>query len=317
MTPRRTKRSQLERETNDQGPPDVIETAAPAPGKTPFFQAAHAPRYQRQAIIKRIQDLTGRKLICYVCGSDASIDRDHTIGFVDLLHNVPAESEIDLLLHTGGGDIDAAEKLVSLVRAKVGTAKFRAIVPDFAKSAGTLMVLGADCIVMSDTSELGPIDPQVTLADANGNRIRHSVQNYLDAYETHKAQLEKNPEDVAAQIMLGKLDPSTIKLFAAIRNRALTIAEVHLSRGMFKYGGNSTKTASELLDTRRWQSHSQMISWRDAKDARLGLAVDFLDQYSEEWQGYWQLYCLQRLAINDGQTLFESDYASLVMDRAL
>jgi len=160
---------------------DVIQRSVPAPTKTPLFQAIHAERYQRQAIIKNIQERSGHRLICYVSGSGCAIDRDDTVPFVDLLHNVPPAEDLDLLLHTGGGDIDAAEKLISMVRTKVGAAKLRVVVPDFAKSAGTLMVLGADCVVMSDTSELGPIDPQVILADGNGNRIRHSVQSYLDA----------------------------------------------------------------------------------------------------------------------------------------
>ena len=72
------------------------------------------------------------------------------------------------------------------------------------------MALGADRIIMSDISELGPIDPQVIRADRNGNRIRHSVKNYLDAYSEHREALKKNPSDLTAQMMLNKLDPETV-----------------------------------------------------------------------------------------------------------
>jgi len=239
---------------------NVDDDAEPPPTKTPLYQAINAQRYQRQEIIKDIQGLTGHWLICYVSGRYCAIDRDDTVPFVDLLHNVPQNQDLDLLLHTGGGDIDAAEKLISMVRNKVGPALLRIVVPDFAKSAGTLMVLGADRVVMSDTSELGPIDPQVSLADANGNRIPHSVQSYLDAYEEHTATLKIEPDNVAAQTMLRKLDPATVKLFQAVKNRARRFAEDHLTRGMFSEGGNSTLAAGELLDTKRWQSHEQMIS---------------------------------------------------------
>lgn len=293
---------------------DVIERAVPPPTKTPLFQAIHASRYQRQAIIERIQRRTGRRLICYVSGVGCLIDRDDTVPFVDLLHNIPSEADLDLLLQTGGGDIDAAEKLITILRNKVGDATLRVIVPDYAKSAGTLMVLGADAVVMSDTSELGPIDPQIILTDGNGNRIRHSVQNYLDAYEEHIATLAENPSNVASQILLGKLDPATIKLFQAVRDRARLFAETQLKRGMFRAQGNWSQAATELLDTKRWQSHSQMISWQDAQDPRIGLNVEYHDAQSEEWQELWQLYCLQRLAVADRQKLFESDYASLIMD---
>src|SRR2546430_3481130 len=90
------------------------------PSKTPMYEAIHAGRYQRQAVIRTIEQRTGRYLICYVSGAAASIDRDDTLGFVELLHNVPKGKNVDLMLHTGGGDIDAAEKLITLVRTAVG-----------------------------------------------------------------------------------------------------------------------------------------------------------------------------------------------------
>jgi hypothetical protein len=93
------------------------------------------------------------------------------------------------------------------------------------------------------------------------------------------------------------------------------LAEDLLKRGMFRNGGNWSKTASELLDTKRWQSHAQMISYEDAQF--LGLTIEPLNADSEDWQKYWQLYCLQRLAISDRQKLFESNYASLVIDSTL
>ena len=300
---------------SDPDPGDLLEEVPLAPSKTPFFQAIHALRYQRQAMIKLIEARLTHPIICYVSGNLCSIDRDDTIGFADLLHNIPVGSDLDLLLHTGGGDIDAAEKLISLVRKRVGEGKLRIIIPDFAKSAGTLMALGADSLVMSDTSELGPIDPQIVLADAEGNRIRYSVQNYLDAYIEHSATLVVTPTNVPAQIMLNKLDPGRVKLFESVRDRARNIAQNQLKRGMFRGGtGNYTRAAAALLDTTRWLTHGQMISWEDAVDDEIGLTVEYLEPTSEEWQEYWQLYCLQRLAVGDRQKLFESNYASLVVD---
>ena len=92
-------------------------------------------------------------------GDESWIDLDDTMPFVDLLHNAPPDHDLDLLLHTIGGSADTAEKLMGMMRNHVATATLRVIVPDFAKSAGTLIVLGADRVVMSDMSELGPIDP--------------------------------------------------------------------------------------------------------------------------------------------------------------
>src|ERR1700722_370730 len=91
-----------------------------APTKTPMYEAVHAPRYHRQELIKKIETDYGRRLICYVSGRSATIDRDDTAGFMELLHNISLEENVDLLLHTRGGDVDAAEKMLSLVQATVG-----------------------------------------------------------------------------------------------------------------------------------------------------------------------------------------------------
>lgn len=292
----------------------VISKAVPAPSKTPLFQSIHALRYQRQALIQTIEARANCPLICYVAGIAAPIDRDDIIGFVDLLHNISPNQDLDFLLQTPGGDTDAADKLIATIRTKVGTGRLRIIVPDYAKSAGTLMVLGADTVVMSDTSELGPIDPQIVLSDGN-NRFQHSVLSYLEAFATHSETLKKNPDDIPARIMLDKLDPATLNLCELAKERVRKVAEAHLKQGMFKNGGNWSGTVSELLgDTKRWQSHGEPISRYDAEDSRIGLNVTYCAPTSPEWQEYWQLYCLQRLAVTDRQKLYESNRVSLVID---
>jgi serine dehydrogenase proteinase len=291
-------------------------SSAPAPVrpvKTPMYQAMNAERYMRQAKIKQIQESSGTRLLCYVAGSVAPITRDDVVGVIEMLHNVPRDSNIDFMLHTGGGDIDAAEKIVSILRTTVGKGRLRVIVPDFAKSAGTLIALAADKIVMSDSSELGPIDPQFLKKDGEGNARWHSVLNYLQAYETLCEKLRLKPDDVPAKIMLSKLDATTVVQFEAISKRARTLAEEHLNRWMFQHKkATYTKIAHDLMDTNRWPAHGQMISWEDAK--QMELEVEYLQPESEQWRSYWGLYCLQRLAVKDREKLFEADYASLSMD---
>ena len=288
---------------------DAPNGANGSPTKTPMYEAIHAPRYHRQALMKSIEDEWNCRLICYVSGKAATIDRDDIVGFVEMLHNIEPETNIDLLLHTRGGDVDAAEKMMTLVQATVGAGKFRVIIPDFAKSAGTLMVLGADTLIMSDSSELGTIDPQIWSHDENGKEICHSVLSYLDAFATYSEALKKNSVDPVARAMLNKLDPTTLRNFEAIRDRARNFAEDQLKRK----GRNFSQIAGALMDTTRWPSHGQMIKWQDVKD--LGLPVEYLSPRSKRWQAYWQLYCLLRLAVKDRQNIFESTYASLILDQ--
>jgi len=293
----------------DEDAQDASREKRKAPTKTPMYEAIYAPRYHRQARMKAIEDESNCTLICYVSGKAATIDRDDVVGFVEMLHNIEPEKNIDLLLHTRGGDVDAAEKMMTLVQATVGAGRLRIIVPDFAKSAGTLMVLGADSLIMSDSSELGTIDPQIWSHDENGKEICHSVLSYLDAFNTYSEALKKNPDDPVARVMLNKLDPTTLRNFESIRDRARNFAEDQLKRK----GHNFSQIAGALLDTTRWPSHGQMIKWQDVKD--LGLPVEYLSPRSKRWQAYWQLYCLLRLAVKDRQNIFESAYASLILDQ--
>lgn len=280
--------------------------------KTPMFSAINWQRYVRQALIEEIEKGGVDRgspsiLICYV-GDQTQIERDDILGFVELLHNIPDGSAVDLMLHTSGGDVDAAEKLIGLVRKKVGdNAPLRVIVPDSAKSAGTLMALGANRIVMSDCSELGPIDPQIMLCDPNGNSARHSVLNYLRAYKQAGIDLANHPDNPTAQETFARFDPVLAKKFESIERRTRNVAENLLKR----HGTAYTKIAAELMNIDQLPSHGQMITWEMAQD--MGLEVEFLGMDDPLWRQYWSLYCHLRLAIKPGQRIFESALVSLPM----
>ena len=280
--------------------------------RTPMFKALNAERYGRQTLIKKIQEKTKNHLICYVATQSSSLTREDSIGFAEVLYNIPRNSSIDLLINSPGGDIDAAEKIVSMLRATVGKGILRIIVPDFAKSAGTLIALAADKIVMSDSSELGPIDPQFVKKDSDGNQHWHSILNYLSAYDKLSKELKDDPNNLPAKMMFSKFDATTVELFEAIKQRARTLAEEHLNRWMFQHKkATYTKIAGDLMDLTKWPAHGQMISWEDAK--QMELEVEYFEPDDKLWKSYWELYCFQRLAIKDHEKLFESEHVSLPM----
>ncbi len=283
------------------------------PQVTPLFYATQAPRYGRQELIRRIEEHTARQLICYVSGPAAMVTRDDVLPLFDLLHHVTAGARLDLMLHTMGGDVDAAEKIVLMLRKATDSGgELRVIVPDAAKSAGTLISLAAKTIVMSDPSELGPIDPQILITGPNGQLSRRPAQSYLDAYDDLVTRL-KNPDGaaVAYQRMLDTYDPALLDMCRKALARSQKFAERFLREGMFADGsGNFTAVASRLNDNRQWLSHGAVINCDDARG--LELNVTYLDPKSPEWQAYWRLYCQQRLALDsEGQKLFESSIASL------
>lgn len=294
--------------TGDEKDVPLSKVATRTMRKTPMYTAMHASRYERQELIRSINDHEETHLICYVAGANTQINRDDVIGLVDLLHNVDTGKPVDLLLHTCGGDVDACEKLVALIRAKVGEGQFRVIVPDLAKSAGTLLALAANTVIMSDSSELGMIDPQYQMRDNQGNEIWHSVIAYLEAYEEHKAVLESNPKNRVAMLMLGNFDAKVVRKFKGIRDRVRTFAE----RLLNQRGLPSSKISQELMSASRWRTHGQPIMHADAKE--LGLPIEYLSANDERWARYWRLYCLQRLEVADDKKIFESVYVSQVFE---
>lgn len=286
-------------------------TPAPrTPSKTPLYEAMHAERYARQQLIRDIEAKTGSALICYVAPIPQQISRTDVVAMVDLLHNIVPGTPIDLLLHSQGGDIDAAEKLATLIRKRAGSSRVRVIVPDFAKSAATLIALGADTIVMSDSSELGAIDPQVDLPDSAGHTSTLSAQSYLDAFHLHAQALRDDPNDPVAALMLGKMEPATVRKLERITTRSRGIAQDLLQQAMVKDEAEAASIAAALSDTKRWHSHGQMISHENAHG--LGLNVTYLAPHDEIWLLFWRLYCLQ-LWVADKRTLFEGSFASLFM----
>lgn len=66
---------------------------------------------------------------------------------------------IDIILHTPGGLVLAAEQIANALSRHKG--KVTVFVPHYAMSGGTLLALAADEIVMDDNAVLGPVDPQV------------------------------------------------------------------------------------------------------------------------------------------------------------
>lgn len=298
------------------GKEDNAEGQLPVPVQSPFYRAVNRARYQRQDLINAIQQATGRKLVCYV-SETAAVTRDDVVPLMDTLHRVEVGTSVDFLLHTSGGDVDAADKIVRLLQRRVGAnAELRVVVPDFAKSAGTLIAIGATKIVMSDSSELGPIDPQIVTRDAAGNTSQRPAHAYVDAYESlirtinDPASYEDGRRTDAEQHLLTKCDPALLDLCRQALKRSRQLAEDLLKKGMLR-DGSWTKVALDLTDNQRWLSqHGAVIDSEDAQS--MGLHVEYLPPTSELWQAYWRLYCEQRLAIStDAPKLFESDYASL------
>ena len=120
---------------------------------------------ERKKQLQRIAKIRRREVLVYVSdagkarqGAPVAIDNSDLLPFTDQLAELNGGS-VDVILETGGGNTETVEDMVRLLYAKHESVAF--IVPGMAKSAGTIMVMAGDEILMDVASSLGPIDAQI------------------------------------------------------------------------------------------------------------------------------------------------------------
>ena len=118
----------------------------------------------RLELYRQIEKERGSSVLTYVtsdrAGMEISIASDVIDPFVDLLDEIGPVERISLILHTNGGHTLAAWRLINLIR--MFCDELEVLIPSKALSAGTLMSIGSDRIVMTKQAVLGPIDPTLT-----------------------------------------------------------------------------------------------------------------------------------------------------------
>lgn len=158
-------------------------------------------------LIKKIENLRNSKVITYLTSDrkgpvNARIAMDVIPVFSKQLRQIVKVPQIDLFLYSTGGDTMVPWRLVSMIREYCD--KFAVLIPYKAHSAATMIVLGADEVVMSDLSELSPIDPSTANVfnpqDPKNpqNRIPISVEDVMAYFDLAKNKFGiKNDEDLA------------------------------------------------------------------------------------------------------------------------
>lgn len=122
------------------------------------------------------------------------------------LNKIGKVDKIDLFLYSLGGDTNTPWRFVSMIREHCN--KFTVIIPYKAHSAATMISLGADEIIMSDFSEISPIDPSVANlfnpSDPSNpqQKISISVEDVTSYFELANKKFQiKDSEDLAKIFM--------------------------------------------------------------------------------------------------------------------
>ncbi|SDX75967.1 serine protease, ClpP class [Acetomicrobium thermoterrenum DSM 13490] len=209
----------------------------------------------RQGLIKKIEQKRRSRVITL-------IHRQESIGFLGMFARnfisiedseevlraiklTPKDMPIDLIIHTPGGILLAAEQIANALSKH--DAKVTVFVPHYAMSGGTLIALAADEIVMDENAVLGPVDPQI------GQYAAVSILKVL----------EQKP--------ISEVDDNTI-ILADMSKKAITqtrrfVYDLLISNDVPEEKAEELSTA---LTDGRW-THDYPIMYEEAK--RLGLNV--------------------------------------------
>ena len=154
----------------------------------------------RRKYLKELHNYTSRDTIIYASAFTSkkmpqlppfliSITNEDIQGFMSALHGLSG-TNLDLILHSHGGSLEAADQIVQYLRAKYQN--IRAIIPQNAMSAATMIACACDSVVMGKHSAIGPIDPQITFPTVNGH-FTAPAQAILDEFEKAKEEIVKDP----------------------------------------------------------------------------------------------------------------------------
>lgn len=149
--------------------------------------ARSAHDHVRRRYLANLEAHTGRNTIAYYSAflskprlEGIEVVDDDKNAFMNCIHGLDRAKGLDLLLHTPGGSIAATESIVHYLRKMFGN-DIRAIIPQIAMSAGTMIACSCKTIVMGQASNLGPIDPQI-----NGIPADIVKQEFQRAYDEIK-----------------------------------------------------------------------------------------------------------------------------------
>jgi ATP-dependent protease ClpP protease subunit len=227
--------------------------------------------------LQQLHGKTQRNVIAYYSGflSKSNIfgleinDEDKN-GFMMAIHKLDRTKGLDLIVHTPGGSFAATQSIVDYLQ-KMFKRDIRAVVPQIAMSAGTMIACSCKSIVMAEHSSLGPIDPHLRGVPAHG---------VIAEFERARKEIAKDSNMVRLwQPILGQYRPTFLGQCKHAIDLSSAFVQDQLQSVMFagekKAGAKAKKIAKELSDYNKNKAHDRHIHMAECKS--LGLKIERLE----------------------------------------
>ncbi|MCD8312951.1 MAG: serine protease [Bacteroidales bacterium] len=234
----------------------------------------------RRKYLAELSAYTNRNTIVYYSGFlqkaeskrgvDFGINDFDKNGFMTVINKLDRSRGLDLILHTPGGNIASTESIVHYLKSMFGN-DIRAIVPQIAMSAGTMISCACKSIVMGKQSNLGPIDPQIFTIPARG---------LLEEVEHIKEEVAKNPSSIIVwREILQKYHPTMIGESEKAIKWAENLVSEWLSENMFANESDKWEKVEAAVaflgDHETTLSHSRHLHIPDLKG--IGLHIEEME----------------------------------------
>lgn len=268
------------------------------PEQSPLFHAEQADRYDRQRLIGHYQEAFGCRLVVVV---DNIFPYAVTL-FEELIYNADPTQDLHLLLNTAGGDGETAVRLARAAQSRCR--QFTVIVPDMAKSAGTILALGAHQIIMGPASDLGPIDPQFQMPD--GSLV--GAKDIIAAVDDASAKVQAAPDTYPLHASLlsdvtGLMVQQARAALARTNDLLVEALRTNVDRAPEEVDALAAALNEPLIE--HPQSHGAIFGAGEATAA--GLPVLVADPAGLQWQLIWRLWAKYFALF---QRVYEGDRAS-------
>jgi hypothetical protein len=250
---------------------DILAEVIACPPEAPLDKV-------RRKYLLKLSNHTERNTIAYYSGflqkpgvANTQINDDDKNGFMATIHTLDRSKGLDLILHTPGGDIAATESIVHYIHQMFGF-DVRAIIPQIAMSAGTMIACSCKEIVMGKQSNIGPIDPQYNGIPCYG---------VLDEFSRAVEETKLDPSSIPVwQTVISKYHPTFIGECQNAIDWSSTIVKDWLVQNMLKDRANPTDEAKRVVDKLSdhdgTKTHARHIHLEEAE--RLGLKVAKLEE---------------------------------------
>lgn len=235
----------------------------------------------RRRYLKELSVKTGRNVILYYSGwlqknniDGLQVNDADKNGLMTVIHKLDRTKGLDLILHTPGGDTAATESIVDYLHSMFGN-DIRAIVPQLAMSAGTMIACSCKEIIMGQQSSLGPIDPQF-----GGIPAHAIVEEFKRAY----SEIKSDPVKAAVwQPIVAKYNPTLVGECEKAIDWSEKMVENWLDRNMLSVEPDKKKVIDniikELGDHAVNKSHARHLSMKKCKD--IGLKIIEMESDNE------------------------------------